>query len=44
MLPWTHAAFGYLLLLLVAGFLGQRLSRAELAAVIVGTQLPGPRR
>lgn len=40
MLPWTHAAFGYLLLLLVAGVLGRRLSRAELIAVIVGTQLP----
>jgi hypothetical protein len=40
MLPWTHAAFGYLLLLLVAAVLGRQLSRAELAAVIVGTQLP----
>lgn len=40
MLPWTHAVFGYLLLLVVAGYLGRGLSRAELAAVIVGTQLP----
>lgn len=40
MLPWTHAVFGYLLLLLVAGVFGRQLSRAELAAVIVGTQLP----
>lgn len=40
MLPWTHAAFGYLLLLSVAVLLRRRLSRAELVAVIVGTQLP----
>lgn len=40
MFPWTHAAFGYLLLLSVAVLLRRRLSRAELVAVIVGTQLP----
>ena len=40
MLPWTHAAFGYLLLLSVSALLRRRLSRAELIAVIVGTQLP----
>ena len=40
MFPWTHAAFGYLLLLLIAVLLGRRLSRAELLALIVGTQLP----
>lgn len=40
MFPWTHAAFGYLLLLAVAVLLRRRLSRAELIAVIVGTQLP----
>lgn len=40
MFPWTHAAFGYLSLLSVAVLLRRRLSRAELIAVIVGTQLP----
>ncbi|EMA66968.1 membrane-bound metal-dependent hydrolase [Halorubrum aidingense JCM 13560] len=40
MFPWTHAAFGYLLLLSVAVLLHHRLSRAELIAVIVATQLP----
>ena len=40
MFPWTHAAFGYLLLLSVAVLLRRRLSRAELIAVIVATQLP----
>ncbi|MFC7068741.1 metal-dependent hydrolase [Halobaculum lipolyticum] len=39
MLPWTHAAFGYLLLLAVVLLLGRRFSRAELLAVLVGTQL-----
>jgi len=45
MLPWTHAAFGYAVLLVVAGglvALDRRgpLSRAELLAVVAGTQLP----
>jgi len=40
MFPWTHAAFGYLLFLTVAVLLRHRLSRAELIAVVVGTQLP----
>lgn len=40
MFPWTHAAFGYLLLLSVAVLLRWRLSRAELIAVFVGSQLP----
>lgn len=40
MFPWTHAAFGYVLLLLAVFALGRRVSRAELAAVVVGTQLP----
>jgi len=40
MFPWTHAAFGYLLLLSVAVLFRHRLSRAELIAVVVGTQLP----
>ncbi|WP_277555855.1 metal-dependent hydrolase [Halobaculum limi] len=40
MLPWTHAAFGYLLLLAVVVLLGRRVSRVELLAVLVGTQLP----
>jgi len=39
MFPWTHAAFGYLLLLAVAVLLRHRLSRAELIAVVVGTLL-----
>jgi hypothetical protein len=39
MLPWTHAAVGYLLLVSLAVVLGHRLSRAELLAVLVGTQL-----
>lgn len=39
MLPWTHAAFGYLFLLAVVILLGRRVSRAELLAVLVGTQL-----
>jgi hypothetical protein len=40
MFPWTHAAFGYLLLLSLAVLVRWRLSRAELIAVLVGTQLP----
>jgi len=45
MFPWTHAAFGYAVFLVVAGAfvaLGvrDRLSRAELLAVVAGTQLP----
>ena len=40
MFPWTHAAFGYLLLLSIAVLLRKRLSRAELIAVIVATQVP----
>ena len=40
MLPWTHAVFGYLLLVLIGISLRRRLSRAELLAVLVGTQLP----
>jgi hypothetical protein len=39
MLPWTHAAFGYLLFLVVAVLVGRRVSRAELLAVLAGTQL-----
>ncbi|WP_336338311.1 metal-dependent hydrolase [Haloarcula brevis] len=39
MFPWTHAAFGYLLFLAVVFLLGRRLSKAELLAVLVGTQL-----
>lgn len=39
MFPWTHAAFGYLLFLVVVFLLGRRVSRAELLAVLVGTQL-----
>lgn len=39
MLPWTHAAFGYILLLAIVLLFGRRLSRAELIAVLVGTQL-----
>lgn len=38
MFPWTHAAFGYLLLVAVAVLLRRRVSRAELIAVVVGTQ------
>ncbi len=40
MFPWTHAAFGYALLLVLAVALSRRVSRAELLAVVVGTQLP----
>ena len=40
MLPWTHAAFGYLLLVCGGVVLGRRVSRAELIAVLVATQLP----
>ena len=40
MFPWTHAAFGYLLLVGLAVLLRRRVSRAELVAVVVGTQLP----
>jgi len=40
MFPWTHAAFGYLLLVGLAVLLRRRVSRAELAAVVVATQLP----
>lgn len=38
MLPWTHAAFGYGLLLVLTFVLSRRISRAELVAVLVGTQ------
>lgn len=38
MFPWTHAAFGYGLLLVLGFALSRRLSRAELIAVLVGTQ------
>jgi len=40
MFPWTHAAFGYLLLAGLAVLLRRRVSRAELATVVVATQLP----
>lgn len=40
MFPWTHAAFGYVLLVLLVFAMGRRVSRAELVAVVVGTQLP----
>ena len=45
MFPWTHAAFGYALFLIVAGGLVAlgvrgRISRTELLAVLAGTQLP----
>jgi membrane-bound metal-dependent hydrolase YbcI (DUF457 family) len=39
MFPWTHAVFGYLLLLLVVAALGRQVSKAELVAVVVGTQV-----
>lgn len=39
MLPWTHAAVGYLLLVGLWLALGRRVSKAELVAVLVGTQL-----
>ncbi|MFC7138076.1 metal-dependent hydrolase [Halobaculum litoreum] len=39
MFPWTHAAFGYLLLFAIVLLFGRRLSKAELVAVLVGTQL-----
>lgn len=38
MFPWTHAAFGYLCLATVVVLLRRRVSRAELLAVVVGTQ------
>jgi hypothetical protein len=38
MFPWSHAAFGYLLLLAAVFLLGRQVSRAELLAVLVGTQ------
>lgn len=38
MFPWTHAAFGYGLLLVLTFVLSRRISRAELVAVLVGTQ------
>lgn len=38
MFPWTHAVFGYGLLVLVTLVLSHRVSRAELVAVLVGTQ------
>jgi hypothetical protein len=38
MFPWTHAAFGYLLFLAVLLVLGRRTTKAELLAVLVGTQ------
>ncbi|GGO00960.1 metal-dependent hydrolase [Haloarcula pellucida] len=40
MYPWTHAAFGYLLVVGLALVFRRRVSRAELAAVLVATQLP----
>jgi len=45
MFPWTHAAFGYALFVLLAGALVAlglrgRLSKAELLAVVFATQLP----
>ncbi|WP_254273442.1 metal-dependent hydrolase [Haloarcula marina] len=40
MYPWTHAAFGYLLLVVLAVLLWRRVSRLELAAVVVATQIP----
>ena len=40
MFPWTHAVFGYVLVLVVVFALGRRVSRAELIAVIAGTQVP----
>jgi membrane-bound metal-dependent hydrolase YbcI (DUF457 family) len=45
MFPWTHAAFGYAVFLVVAGglvALDRRgpVSRAELLAVVAGSQLP----
>lgn len=39
MFPWTHAAVGYLLLVGLWLALGRRVSKAELVAVVVGTQL-----
>jgi hypothetical protein len=38
MFPWTHAAVGYLLFLGVVFLLGRHISRAELLALLVGTQ------
>jgi hypothetical protein len=38
MFPWTHAAFGYLLLVVGTVLLRRTVSRAELVAVIAGTQ------
>jgi membrane-bound metal-dependent hydrolase YbcI (DUF457 family) len=38
MFPWTHAAFGYLLVLAVAVVVRRDVSQAELAAVVTGTQ------
>jgi len=38
MFPWTHAAFGYLLLVCLGLVLHRQLSKAELVAVLVGTQ------
>ncbi|WP_324664302.1 metal-dependent hydrolase [Haloarcula sediminis] len=45
MFPWTHAAFGYALFVVVAGALVAlgvrgRISRAELLAAVAATQLP----
>jgi len=39
MFPWTHAAVGYLCLVGCWLVLGRRVSKAELVAVVVGTQL-----
>ncbi|KAA9396481.1 metal-dependent hydrolase [Haloarcula sp. CBA1130] len=39
MFPWTHAAFGYLLLVCLGLLLSRRISKAELVAVLIGTQL-----
>ncbi|WP_262178053.1 metal-dependent hydrolase [Haloarcula laminariae] len=39
MFPWTHFAFGYLLLVCCSFLLGRRISKAELVAVLIGTQL-----
>ncbi|WP_324759930.1 metal-dependent hydrolase [Haloarcula sp. GH36] len=40
MLPWTHLAFGYALFLAVLVVSRRAVSRAELLALLAGTQLP----
>jgi len=40
MFPWAHAAFGYALFASTAFLRRRRISRTELLAVVIGTQLP----